>query len=122
MRTSALIPLLPFLVAGIATAHPHPHAHHGHGVAQHKQRKSLSYSPSHPHKTFETVDQASTFVDAQYDGDWKKVVRAFLGDKVGEGWYIRDDVGVSSSPCHIPIHNIFTTVSDSLLDYIPNRS
>jgi hypothetical protein len=30
----------------------------------------------------------------QYDGDWKSVVESFLGDKVGEGWYIRDDVSL----------------------------
>jgi hypothetical protein len=95
MRTSALIPLLPLLVAGIATAHPHPAAGHTSGLV-HKQRKSLSYSPSHPHKTFESLDQASIYVDAAYDGDWKAVVKAFLGDKVGESWFIRDDVSTKA--------------------------
>jgi hypothetical protein len=90
MRTSALIPLLPLLVAGIATAHPHPHSHHG---LQQTQRKSLSYGPSHPHKTFEAVDQFR--ITQEYDGDWKSVTKAFLGDKVGE-WYIRDDVSLPS--------------------------
>jgi hypothetical protein len=92
MRTSALIPLLPLLVAGIATAHPHPHSHHG---VQQTQRKSLSYGPSHPHKTFEAVDQFR--ITQEYDGDWKSVTKAFLGDKVGE-WYIRDDVSLPSPP------------------------
>ena len=92
MRTSALVPLLPLLVAGIATAHPHPHSHSHHlNGLQQKQRKSLSYGPSHPHKTFEAVDHPMS-IAMEYDGDWKSVVKAFLGDKVGEGWYIRDDV------------------------------
>jgi hypothetical protein len=99
MRTSALIPLLPLFVAGIATAHPHPHTHHS-GLQQ-KQRKSLSYGPSHPHKTFEAVDaDAPMSIAMEYNGDWKSVVKAFLGDKVGDDWYIRDDV------CHLLSHHL----------------
>jgi hypothetical protein len=97
MRTSALVSLLPLLVAGIATAHPHPHTSSG----VQKQRKSISYGPSHPHKTFEGVDQFFTIAE-EYDGDWREVAKAFLGDKIGDGWFIRDDVSLLSLPAPSP--------------------
>ena len=102
MRTSALIPLLPLLVAGIATAHPHPHNHHG---LQQTQRKSLSHGPTHPHKTFEAVEHEFSIAQ-EYNGDWKSVVKAFLGDKVGEGWYIRDDVSIVLQDIAMPLMTV----------------
>lgn len=93
MLTSALLPLLPLLGAGLTTALP-PHQHH---TTTPSTRLSLSFGPSHPHKTFSVVNHD---VDAavEFDGDWKRVVANFLKAELGDEWFIRDDVS-DPFPC-----------------------
>ncbi|WVQ83171.1 hypothetical protein IAT38_005310 [Cryptococcus sp. DSM 104549] len=93
MRTSALIPLLPFL-ATLAQARPH-HSHDSSSAPQ-RARKSLSFGPAHPHASFHVLEnppqvQVQGLVDEPVDV--KQVAKAFIGGRLGgdDGFYIRED-------------------------------
>ncbi|RXK40919.1 extracellular elastinolytic metalloproteinase [Tremella mesenterica] len=92
MRSTALVALLP-LLATLSTASPH-HKHHHHSFG--KQRKTLSFGPTHKHATFEVAPE--TFVvSADFEGeiDATEVAKRWIADKVGgqEGvsFYLRSD-------------------------------
>jgi extracellular elastinolytic metalloproteinase len=98
MRPSALIALLPFL-ATFATAHPQPaHSHGNLNGVSHRERKTLSFGPTHAHASFEVVDTpvVSPHVAGVDDVDPKDVAKQFIahqvGGKEGEAFYIREDV------------------------------
>lgn len=105
MITSALLPLLPLLGAGLTTALPQ------HAVTTPSHRLSLSFGPSHPHKTFSVL---SHDVDAavEFDGDWRGVVSTFLKSEIRDDWYIRDDVSI---PATHSLHAPHPTMRDLLL-------